>query len=50
MSVCLSVTFGVGGGGGLPREAERVDRKEGGQWEGGISMMECQGGYAGLPS
>ena len=36
---------GYGGGGGLPRETGRVDRKKGGQWEGGISMIECQGGH-----
>ena len=35
----MSVTFGLG----LPMEMGRVDRKEGGQWGGGISMMECLG-------
>ena len=46
MSVCLSVTFEMGGGGeGLPRETGRVDRKEGRNGEGGISMMEYQGGH-----
>ena len=44
LSVCLSVTFGrVGGWHGAVAEE---DGQEGwGQWGGGISMMECQGGH-----
>ena len=32
-------------GGVLPKETGRVDRKDGGNGEGGISVMECLGGH-----